>query len=181
MGALREFFKNDHVNLRTKYLIYLAIPINILLWGCESWGCAKSHIKKMSAFHHKSMRSILGINMHQVQEERIKNEQVRERFLDMRPIEDLISERQLRWLGKLARMEEERLPKQLLTTWCSNPRPRGRPQQTIRHCLVSSLQRVLPEIAANGHTSKWTHLAEDNILWSKLMADAGLREHCISR
>jgi len=181
MGALREFFKNEHVNLRTKHLIYLAIPVNILLWGCESWGCAKSHMKKVAAFHHKSIRSILGINMHQVQEDRIKNEQVRERFLNIRPIEDIIAERQLRWMGKLSRMDGHRMPKQLLTAWCNNPRPRGRPQQTIRHCLVSALQRILPDIPSSGRTAHWTHLAEDPKIWSELMASAGLRQQCVSR
>ena len=59
-------------------------------------------MKKLEAFHHKSIRKILGINMFQVKEQHIKNEQVRAKFLNIRTIEDMIHERQLRWLSKIA-------------------------------------------------------------------------------
>ena len=181
MGALRDFFRNKYVNLRTKFLIYLAIPINIALWGCESWALTQALTDRLSAFHHKSIRSILGINMHQVKEERIKNEKVREMFLGIRPIEDLIVERQLRWIGKMARMEDNRLPKQLMIAWCAHPRPRGRPQQTIRNCHVQAIQRILPTVSDNAHVSEWTHLAKEPQTWESLMANAGLRQTCVSR
>ena len=136
---------------------------------------------RLEAFHHKSIRKILGINMHQVKEERIKNETIREKFLGIRPIADFIAERQLRWIGKLARMDENRLPKQLMTAWCDKPRPRGRPQQTIRNCYVKAIQRILPSVSESALTSEWIHLAEDKQQWERLMADAGLRQNCISR
>ena len=136
---------------------------------------------RLEAFHHKSIRSILGINMHQAKEERIKNEKVREMFLGIRPITDFIMERQLRWVGEIARMDESKLPKQLLTAWCDTPRPRGRPQQTIRNCLVNAIQRITPTVSDRALTSEWTHLAEDNQQWERLMADGGLRQSCVSR
>ena len=37
MGALRKFWKIPEVDLRSKYLIYMAIPINLLLWGSEKY------------------------------------------------------------------------------------------------------------------------------------------------
>ena len=181
MGALRHFFNNKHVNLRTKYLIYLAIPINIVLCSCKAWGTTKDHIKKLEAFHHKSIRSILKINMHQVKEQRITNEQIREKFLDIRNIGDFISERQLRWLSKIAQMDDTRLPRQLLTAWCDNPRPRGRPQQTIRNCQVRAIQRILPSVSEEGRTAEWIDIAADRAAWSGLLSAAGLREKCVSR
>ena len=36
MGALKTFWENPHVVTNSKYLIFQAIPINLLLWGCES-------------------------------------------------------------------------------------------------------------------------------------------------
>ncbi|EJK73168.1 hypothetical protein THAOC_05224, partial [Thalassiosira oceanica] len=35
MGALKHFFNNKHVDTYTKHLIFKAIPLNLLLWGCE--------------------------------------------------------------------------------------------------------------------------------------------------
>ena len=36
MGALKHFFNNEHVDTYTKYHIFKAIPLNLLLWGCET-------------------------------------------------------------------------------------------------------------------------------------------------
>ncbi len=61
----------------TKYLIFRAIHINILLWGVEieSWAIHDNHIresyKPLALGEQKAIRSILGISMTQVQEERI--------------------------------------------------------------------------------------------------------------
>ena len=37
MGALKCFWSAPEVDTHAKYLIYMAIPFNLLLWGCESW------------------------------------------------------------------------------------------------------------------------------------------------
>jgi len=37
IGALHLFWKCEQVELYSKYLIFLAIPLNLLLCGCESW------------------------------------------------------------------------------------------------------------------------------------------------
>jgi hypothetical protein len=37
MGILLHFFSCHDVDLRTKYNIYVACPLNSLLWGCEAW------------------------------------------------------------------------------------------------------------------------------------------------
>ena len=41
MGALRNFWHNPHVDMYSKFLIYNAIPTNLLLWGCETWALRK--------------------------------------------------------------------------------------------------------------------------------------------
>ena len=37
MGALNNFWIDNIVDNLSKYLIFCAIPCNLLLWGCESW------------------------------------------------------------------------------------------------------------------------------------------------
>ena len=37
MGALNCFWNAKEVDIHAKYLIYSAVTINLLLWGCESW------------------------------------------------------------------------------------------------------------------------------------------------
>ena len=37
MGALKTFWRDHHIDMYSKYMIFRAIPCNLLLWGCESW------------------------------------------------------------------------------------------------------------------------------------------------
>ncbi len=36
MGALKEVWRNPHLNIYNKYLLFWAIPMNLLLWGCKT-------------------------------------------------------------------------------------------------------------------------------------------------
>eukprot|EP00978_Attheya_sp_CCMP212_P036046 scaffold160870_cov73-Attheya_sp.AAC.2 len=79
MGALRKYFRCKQVSLTAKRLIYLAIPINLVLWGAESWAISEKSMKKLSVFHMRSIQAIHGINIYQVQEHHITNESILER------------------------------------------------------------------------------------------------------
>ena len=46
MGALNCFWDSDHVDIGAKVLIYLAIPVNLLLWGYQSWALTNVLTKK---------------------------------------------------------------------------------------------------------------------------------------
>ena len=37
VGGLRAFFRYPYINLEMKTKLYTAIPLNTILWGCESW------------------------------------------------------------------------------------------------------------------------------------------------
>ena len=59
MGALKNFWDNPHVDLYSKFLIFRAIPLNLLLWGCETWSMRKQLMDKLEVFVHRSCRRIL--------------------------------------------------------------------------------------------------------------------------
>ena len=63
MGALKHFWDNPYADLKAKHLIFLAIPANLLLWGCETWALRQSHINQLNAFWHRSIRRILKIKL----------------------------------------------------------------------------------------------------------------------
>ena len=77
MGALKHVWNNPYADLKAKQQIFIAIPGNLLLWGCESWALRRSHITKLEVFWHRSIRRILKIGIMQVKEERITNERIR--------------------------------------------------------------------------------------------------------
>ena len=41
MGVLKFFWDSENIDKSAKVQIYLAIPINLLLWGCQTWALTK--------------------------------------------------------------------------------------------------------------------------------------------
>jgi hypothetical protein len=168
MGALKAFFKSPHISREAKYKIYTAIPLNTVLWGCESWSMTERIKKRLEAFHHTSIRSILGINMYHVEHHRIQNESVRQWFGNIPNITDITSRRQLLWIGKIARMGEEKIQKKLIMSWIQHPRKAGRPQITYRNTYAQAINRVIPDCdPIKGVANTWTLIAADNDNWSQ--------------
>jgi len=44
MGALKEVWRNPHLDMFNKYLLFRAIPMNLLLWGAETWSLRKTQL-----------------------------------------------------------------------------------------------------------------------------------------
>ena len=57
MVALAKFCTDDSVDNLSKYLIFLAIPINLLLRGCESWELRTSLLKSLRYFYTAASNS----------------------------------------------------------------------------------------------------------------------------
>ena len=117
MGGLSSFWEDSSVDLKSKYLIFSAIPCNLLLWGSESWALRTSLLSKLEVFLHRSVRRILQIKMSEVKEERITNAEVRRRFFNIPTIQNQIAKRQLTFIGKVVRNSDLQLPTKLLTAW----------------------------------------------------------------
>ncbi|EJK60033.1 hypothetical protein THAOC_19683 [Thalassiosira oceanica] len=102
MGALKHFFNNKHVDTyNTKHLIFKAIPLNLLLWGCETWSLREDHYVKLESFLQRSIRNILNISMTQVkvQDDHIKREDSLKMFYDITNIRTTIALCQLSFIG----------------------------------------------------------------------------------
>ena len=127
MGALNPFWKDAAVDDFSKYLIFCAIPCNLLLWGCESWALREATLQKLEVFLHRSVRKILKITLTQVIDESITNTSLRARFFNIHSIRNYIAKRQLTFIGKVVRNADDQIPTQLLTAWCKHPRKRGAP------------------------------------------------------
>jgi hypothetical protein len=53
MGALKEVWHNPHLDVYNKYLLFRAIPMNLLLWGCKTWSLRQSLLDKLEVFLHR--------------------------------------------------------------------------------------------------------------------------------
>ena len=77
MGALSKLWTDASVDNHSKYLIFLAIPINMLLRGCEIWALRTCLLEKLEVFLHRRIQHILGISMTVVKYQYITNETIR--------------------------------------------------------------------------------------------------------
>ena len=80
MGMLKYVWVDPHIDLYSKYLFFIAMPLNLLLWGCEAWAIKQTAFDDINVFLHQSIRRIIGINMTQVKEEKLSNEKLRGTF-----------------------------------------------------------------------------------------------------
>ena len=78
-GALRQaVFKDKHLTIATKRRIYNACVLSVLLYGSECWVPLRRDLKKLNSFHHKCVRTVLGITNQRQWEEHIMSTEVRE-------------------------------------------------------------------------------------------------------
>jgi hypothetical protein len=98
MGALKNVWDSPHLDIWSKYLLFCAIPMNLLLWGCETWLMRKALSNKLDVFLHRSIWRILRISMFRVKEEQIHNAHVRRMFYDIPCMGNMIAARQLNFL-----------------------------------------------------------------------------------
>ena len=169
MEALNHFWSDRAVDDYSKYLIFRAIPINLLLWGCESWALRETTLRKLEVFLHQSIRKILWINITQVIDERITNGSIRNRFFSIPTIRKQIAQRQLTFIGKVVRNKDNQLPKQLLTAWCNNKWKRGAPIQNNKKNLAQNIRLLITGAAKDGLLTSWVYFALDNGHWKYLI------------
>ena len=51
MGALAKLWTDASVDNLSKYIIFLAIPTNLLLWGCVIWALRTSLLKILRYYY----------------------------------------------------------------------------------------------------------------------------------
>lgn len=109
-GSLRgRVFSNRNLKLTTKINVYDAVCLSTLLYGTETWTLYRSQIRKLEAYHIQCLQRILNISW----EDKITHNEILRRT-GCKSIEYMAAQRQLRWVGHVIRMEDERLPKQVL-------------------------------------------------------------------
>jgi hypothetical protein len=83
MGVLKSVWDSPHLEIWSKYLLICTIPMNLLLWGCETWSMQKSLLDKLEVFLHHNICQILQVLMFKVKEECFRNKHVRRMFYDI--------------------------------------------------------------------------------------------------
>ena len=89
--------------------MYKACVLSTLLYGSETWATYATQEKRLNSLHLRHLRIILDIKW----QHKVTNNDVLERA-GIESLFSLLKLRRLRWLGHVRRMEDDRMPKDLL-------------------------------------------------------------------
>lgn len=155
----QRLWKNHNVPVNVKCKVYKAIVISTLLYAGESWTLHKTQVKRIHAFIMRHLRKIMNIKWWQ----HVSNKEVLRRA-GYKCVHDLLIQRNLRWAGHVARLENTRLPKQILFSQLTDGhRGRGRPKLRYK----DTIKRNLKDLSIP--TADWCKLAEDRDRWRVLI------------
>ena len=151
----KRVWSNNNLTDNTKVQVYRACVLSTLLYSSEAWTTYAAQERRLNSFHLRCLRRILGIRW----QDRIPNTEVLERAR-LPSIFALLTQRRLRWLGHVRRMDDGRIPKDLLYgELAGGARPRGRPALRFKDTCKRDLR------SAGINTETWESLAGDRGAW----------------
>ena len=157
---------NKKLTIKTKTSVYSACVLSTLLYGCESWAIYATQEKRLNTFHMRCLRRILNIKW----DDRVTNNEVLKRT-GTDSLYSILKLRRLRWLGHVHRMQDGRIPKDLLYgELATGKRPQGRPRQCFRNVCKADLRETGIDV------DSWEQLATNRDSWRQLVKH-GVEKH----
>ena len=129
--------------------------ISTLLYGSETWATYAGQERRLNTFHLRSIRRILGVSL----QDEVTNADVLSRA-GLPTMYTLLRQRRLQWLGHVRRMEDGRIPKDILYGELAlGRRTTGRPHLRYKYVCVRDMKAVVID------TMSWEGLAADRTKW----------------
>ena len=160
LGAFAQFshvWGNRHLSVPTKVKVFNSFIVPHFVYGSETWALTQAQGNRLETAYSSCLRRILGVS--------ITDRHSLQHLWDgcqVPPLRWLLAQRRLSWLGHLARMPEERYPRQaLFSRLCGVKNPRGRPAQSFVSTVCGDLQAVgMPSTQGD-----WYERAQDRPQW----------------
>ena len=116
--------------------------LSTLFYGADTWPLKVVHGVRLNRFHRSCVRSILGVSWTRQWEERLSSAELAQCLGIDKDIGILLRQHRLRWLGHIARMNDKRMPKQMLFGELPATRPRYGPKKRCRDVVCSDLSLI---------------------------------------
>ena len=125
--ANRQLFNSSLTSRNSKLQIYRTLVRPVVTYGSESWTLTMEEERALAVFERKILRKIYG----PVKENelwRIQQNDGLEAIIKGENIVRFIKCQRIRWLGRIERMQETKIPKKMLYRKLYATRQRGRPR-----------------------------------------------------
>ena len=171
-GALQKsVFAVRYLDIHIKRCVFNACVLSLLLYGSECWTPLHCDIRRLSSFHMRCIRSILGITRARAWAEHISNAELLTLWGDTETIEEKLAHRRLEWLGHVARMDDSRMPRQVLFGTFLQRRPAHGPRKRWKDGVVRDLR-------SRDLLASWFDLArESRSAWRSTYSSVACNQH----
>ena len=151
----KRVWTNKKLSEHTKTQVYRACVLSTLLYGSEAWTLRAKQEHKLNAFHMRCLRRILNITW----QDKVPNTEVLERAA-LPSMYTILKQRRMRWLGHVVRMDDGRIPKDLLYgELAQGSRATGRPHLRFKDVCKRDLK------ALNIDLNTWEETASQRATW----------------
>ena len=148
-----RMWTSPNLSVKTKMAVYNACVISTFLHGRDTWTTYAGQERRLNSFHLRSIRRILGISWQVTNANALSRAGIPSMYT-------LFRQRRLRWLGHARRMEDGRIPKDILHGELALGRKTtGRPHLRYKDVCIRDMKAVdIDTISCEG-------LAADRTNW----------------
>ena len=155
----KRVWNNPKLTIKTRVLVYQTCVLSTLLYGSETWTTYAKHERKLNTFHLRCLRKLLNIKW----QDRVPNVEVLKK-VGIPSMQALLGKRRLRWLGHVHRMDNSRIPRQILYgELAAGSRKRGRPQLRFKDACKATM------LSFQIDPTNWEATAENRNAWRKCL------------
>ena len=90
-GLHKAVFENRDLTLKTKHAIHQACVLSVLLYGSECWTPLRRDLRRLNAFHHRCVRTVLGISRSQQWTQHITSRKLRQQWGDPQTVAEKVA------------------------------------------------------------------------------------------
>ena len=101
----KRVFGNQNLTIHTKIVVYNAVVISTIIYGCETWVPYRRHIRLLESLQIRHLPLILELRWWH----KVTHSEIRSRA-GIPTIKSMLLHRQLPWFGHVIRMPHSRLP-----------------------------------------------------------------------
>ena len=132
----QSFIGKRELTTKTKTAIFNSVYCPTLMYGSETWNLDANDKSRLQATEMKFLRRSIG----KTKRDKIRNTRIREQ-VNTESLESKIERNQLRWFGHVNRMQNDRIPKQVLECKQADKLPKGRPKQTWLQKITTVIEK----------------------------------------